>query len=333
MKNQEDLNNSNDKEIFRKRKNSNNNGSQDFEDLQAARKRHNDIDQEDENGFNLTLSLSFGCSSKSKKPSLKSQLSLSLPPSPQPLPPPQEIPLSLQLESQETQITTPTPLQLSASHSLFKDINMPLPEPSFYTAPPTPTPPVLHRQEPSIACPSRAPRARRNPTQVPREGKSQNVPVLFPWATNQRATVHSLDYLLSKQIETITGAVQCKRCEKQYEIGFDLREKFLEVGTYIAENKDSMRDRAPSSWMNPILPSCQHCQQENSVKPVISEKKKAINWLFLLLGQMLGCCTLEQLKYFCKHTKNHRTGAKDRVLYLTYLGLCKQLDPNGPFDR
>ncbi|KAL1809528.1 hypothetical protein ACET3Z_026518 [Daucus carota] len=29
--------------------------------------------------------------------------------------------------------------------------------------------------------------------------------------------------------------------------------------------------------------------------------------------QMLGCCTVEQLKYFCKHTKNHRTGAKDRV--------------------
>jgi hypothetical protein len=48
---------------------------------------------------------------------------------------------------------------------------------------------------------------------------------------------------------------------------------------------------------------------------------------------MLGCCTLDQLKYFCKHTKNHRTGAKDRVLFLAYLGLCKQLDPNGPFDR
>ncbi|WOH09609.1 hypothetical protein DCAR_0729067 [Daucus carota subsp. sativus] len=49
--------------------------------------------------------------------------------------------------------------------------------------------------------------------------------------------------------------------------------------------------------------------------------------------QMLGCCTVEQLKYFCKHTKNHRTGAKDRVLYLTYLAICKQLDPKGPFHR
>jgi hypothetical protein len=94
-----------------------------------------------------------------------------------------------------------------------------------------------------------------------------------------------------------------------------------------------MHDRAPSDWMNPVLPRCQFCDQENSVKPVIANKKQKINWLFLLLGQMLGCCTLDQLKYFCKHTKNHRTGAKDRVLYLAYLGMCKQLDPNGPFDR
>ncbi|KAL4352204.1 hypothetical protein GQ457_06G007910 [Hibiscus cannabinus] len=51
----------------------------------------------------------------------------------------------------------------------------------------------------------------------------------------------------------------------------------------------------------------------------------------VLLGKMLGCCKLSELKYFCKHTKNHKTGAKDRVLYLTYMGLCKQLDPTGPF--
>lgn len=43
--------------------------------------------------------------------------------------------------------------------------------------------------------------------------------------------------------------------------------------------------------------------QGNSVKP--SHRKKFINWLFLLLGQMLGYCTLQQLKYLFKHTKNH----------------------------
>ncbi|KAL2460165.1 Uncharacterized protein Adt_43585 [Abeliophyllum distichum] len=179
----------------------------------------------------------------------------------------------------------------------------------------------------------RLPRPRRNSLQSPREGKSATVPAPFPWATNYRATVHSLNYLLSKQIFSIIGEVQCKRCEKKFEIEFDLRQKFMEVGTFIAHKKAGMHDRAPLVWINPILPTCIYCNQENSAKPIISEKKKFINWLFLLLGQMLGCCTLDQLKYFCKHTKNHRTGAKDRVLYLAYLGLCKQLDPNGPFDR
>ncbi|KAG2685923.1 hypothetical protein I3760_10G149300 [Carya illinoinensis] len=190
----------------------------------------------------------------------------------------------------------------------------------------------------SIMCgpeggPSRPIRARRKQSRVLREGKSDTVNAPFPWATTRRATFYSLECLLSKQIDTVTGSVQCKRCERQYEIGYNLEKKFDEVGHYIAENKSSMHDRAPSNWMNPVLPKCKFCGQENSAKPIISQKKKAINWLFLLLGQMLGCYTLEQLKYFCKHTKNHRTGAKDRVLYLTYLGLCKQLDPSEPFDR
>ncbi|AES63519.1 hydroxyproline-rich glycoprotein family protein [Medicago truncatula] len=49
--------------------------------------------------------------------------------------------------------------------------------------------------------------------------------------------------------------------------------------------------------MHPILPKCVHCNQKNSVKPVIAKKKKSINWLFMLMGQMLGCCTLKQLRY------------------------------------
>ncbi|TYI37483.1 hypothetical protein ES332_A03G214500v1 [Gossypium tomentosum] len=177
-------------------------------------------------------------------------------------------------------------------------------------------------------------RVRRNPTQNLREGKSETVEPPFPWATNYRATVYNINYLLSeKNISKITGFVQCKKCEKQYSMDFDLKEKFSEIGSFIAENKNSMHDRALLSWLNPVLPKCKYCNQENSAKPVIADKKKDINWLFLFLGQLLGCCTLEQLKYFCKHTKNHRTGAKDRVLYLTYLGLCKQLDPSGPFSR
>ncbi|XP_009586652.1 uncharacterized protein [Nicotiana tomentosiformis] len=207
--------------------------------------------------------------------------------------------------------------------------SLPLPSGSFYLPPVT----VLASSTPTVAAPLQPMRKRRNPSKAAKDGKSDTIQPPFPWATNRRATIHTLDYLLSKQLFTISGDVQCKRCERKYQMEFDLREKFVEIGTYIAENKAAMHDRAPDIWMNPLLPTCQFCKQENSVKPIISEEKSSINWLFLLLGKMLGCCTLDDLKYFCEHTKNHRTGAKDRVLYLTYLTLCKQLDPNGPFDR
>ncbi|WCJ41631.1 hydroxyproline-rich glycoprotein family protein [Euphorbia peplus] len=196
---------------------------------------------------------------------------------------------------------------------------------------PNPSPPPLDSQ-PTRRRDYTNRRPRSNGRKVtPRTDKTLTPP--FPWATNKRVTVHSLEELTARKIDKITGLVQCKRCEKQYEMWFNLREKFMEVGSYIANNKEAMHDRAPGVWKSPVLPTCKFCEQENSVKPVISAKKKSINWLFLLLGQMLGCCTIEQLKYFCKHTENHRTGAKDRVLYLTYLGLCKQLQPHGPFDR
>ncbi|CAN1308073.1 hypothetical protein LINPERPRIM_LOCUS27229 [Linum perenne] len=114
-------------------------------------------------------------------------------------------------------------------------------------------------------------------------------------------------------------------------MSFELMSKFKEVAGYIRENKYTMNDRAPKVWSDPTLGDCSLCAQRECVKPVI-KKRRDINWLFLLLGQWIGCCKLWDLKYFCKHTSNHRTGAKDRVLYLTYLAVCKQLDPSGPFD-
>ncbi|KAK7245236.1 hypothetical protein RIF29_40071 [Crotalaria pallida] len=177
--------------------------------------------------------------------------------------------------------------------------------------------------------PARAVLARRQPVLAMKEGKSETITPPYRWATSTRATVHSLDYLLSHNITSITGTVQCNGgCKEQYEIEFDLKEKFEEVAGFIEENWYNMHDRAPKAWINPVLPTCNRCGQENSLKPVMSTKKKAINWLFLLLGQMIGCCKLQYLKYFCKHTKNHRTGAKDRLVYLTYLGLYKQLKPD-----
>lgn len=310
---QEDFN----QEITRKRKSSkrinDNNNNQNIA-LDHYDQEDNDL---------LALSLSVRPASRPRRAIPDEETSLS--------------PLPLQLSqpcSMQTRLVSQSPpqlpLQISPSHSHSLYIPPFMPDPSVV--------PVYRQEIPSpapaaAAPPSRPLRPRRNPTQAPGQGKGDTVPALYPWATTHRATVHNLNYLLSKQITTITGEMQCKKCEKQYEMGYDLRDKFYEVGRFIAENKSSMHDRAPSVWMNPVLPTCKFCDQENSAKPVIPDKKKQINWLFLLLGQLLGCCTLDQLKYFCKHTKNHRTGAKDRVLYLTYLGLCKQLDPNGPFGR
>lgn len=208
------------------------------------------------------------------------------------------------------------------------------PPPQNLLSPPPPSPshssynlPTSHQNSLNgTHRPPRPPRARGPPTQILKSGKSGTVPAPYPWATTRRAMVHTLDYLLSNGINTITGEVQCKRCEKQFQVEYDLKEKFTEVALFISNNKADMHHRAPPSWMNPTLPACIFCEQPNCAKPIIN-KKRAINWLFLLLGKMLGCCKLSELKYFCKHTRNHRTGAKDRVLYLTYIDLCKQLDP------
>ncbi|CAN0909923.1 hypothetical protein LINGRAHAP2_LOCUS26029 [Linum grandiflorum] len=138
-------------------------------------------------------------------------------------------------------------------------------------------------------------------------------------------------------IKEISGEVECKGCNHRQEMSFDLKERFEEIRSYIASNKAGMHDRAPHRWMNPRMARCGMCGEDGKAKPVIgggeSNKMEEINWLFLLLGEWLGFCTLEQLKYFCMHCGVHRTGAKNRVVYLAYLEVCKQLDPDGPFDH
>ncbi|KAM0051178.1 hypothetical protein Hdeb2414_s0007g00233511 [Helianthus debilis subsp. tardiflorus] len=194
---------------------------------------------------------------------------------------------------------------------------------SLYSTPPQQPP------QPQLPLPPpHAPRRnRRKPSHAPREGKSPIIPPPFPWATDHRAQVHNLNYLTENLITTISGDVECKRCEKRYQIEYNLEQKYQQVSSYVAMHMHEFHDRAPKKWMSPTLPTCKFCHQENCVKPVM-KKKKSINWLFLFLGELVGCCTLAQLKYFCKHTGNHRTGAKDRVLFLTYLELCKQVSPD-----
>ncbi|XP_014499405.1 uncharacterized protein LOC106760490 [Vigna radiata var. radiata] len=157
--------------------------------------------------------------------------------------------------------------------------------------------------------------------------KSETVPALFPWAKNQRATVHSKEYLLENNINTIKGKVHCKRCEHEFELSLNLEEKLNDLCEIISKGKHKWHNRAPRVWMSPVFPKCPLCERESSSRPIIAKNKKEINWLFLLLGQMLGCCTLNHLKYFCKHNEIHRTGAKDRLLYDTYKTLINQLLP------
>jgi hypothetical protein len=129
------------------------------------------------------------------------------------------------------------------------------------------------------------------------------------------------------KLKTISGTLHCKSCKFQQEVQVDLVENFKKLTDFIEENIEEMCDRAPNVWMNPVMPKCESCGKENSMHP-LNAKKRNINWLFLLLSQKIGCCTLAELKYFCKHNDTHRTGAKDRLLYSTYFGLCKQFQPN-----
>ncbi|KOM42257.1 hypothetical protein LR48_Vigan04g245500 [Vigna angularis] len=160
------------------------------------------------------------------------------------------------------------------------------------------------------------------------KGTSKAITAPFPWAKNQRATVHSQQYLLEKNVDTIIGKVYCKSCQHEFELGLNLEEKLDGLCEFFRKEKNKWHKRAPRVWMSPVCPKCPLCERESSTRPVIAENKKEINWLFLLLSQMLGYCTLEHLKYFCKHNEVHRTGAKDRLLYDTYKTLVNQLLPD-----
>ncbi|KAL5562628.1 hypothetical protein UlMin_032375 [Ulmus minor] len=191
------------------------------------------------------------------------------------------------------------------------------------------TPPAKDRR---LAQSNQVKAPRRSRKKILKTGKTPTIPQPFQWAAEARAKVETLETLVSKGITTISDQVRCRRCHRQYQMSYDLPTEFKKLWNFVARDKTAMSHRAPDVWMDPDYPKCEVCGHENSLKPIIAKKRREINWLFLLLGQFIGCCTLKQLKYFCKHNYSHRTGAKNRVVYLTYLNLCKQLDPTGPFD-
>ncbi|MCL7031997.1 hypothetical protein MKW94_001265 [Papaver nudicaule] len=215
---------------------------------------------------------------------------------------------------------------------------------TLYTQPSAPLPHHHHQQQRHdhqqqqqvnditntiLRIPVARPRVMKKKKQVLDKNKDLIIPP-YEWATDKRAKIHTLGYLLSRNMRRISGDVQCKKCSNVFNIEFDLETKFIEISQYLTLNKELLADRAPEHWMNSRLQSCGSCSQANCLKPLINQKKKQINWLFLFLGQMLGCCSLAQLKYYCKYTANHRTGAKDRLVFLAYLGMCQQLQPANP---
>lgn len=178
-------------------------------------------------------------------------------------------------------------------------------------------------------------RSRRRQTPVDHRNarrKEEVIPPPYVWATDRRAVVHPLDRITQSGVISIQEEVICKRCDRTQKVDINLQASFLQLENYFMSNRDVMHDRAPKSWMVPRLLDCTLCHQTDCVKPVINPRKRDINWLFLMLTGTLGLCTLDQLKYFCKHTHKHRTGAKDRVLYLTYVGLLNQLNPGGHYQ-
>ncbi|KAJ1263922.1 hypothetical protein BS78_09G223500 [Paspalum vaginatum] len=196
-----------------------------------------------------------------------------------------------------------------------------------------PPPPPAKRSRSKAASAKRCRAAGRPTTET--GGVGLLVPPPYPWSTDRACVHRSLAELSRLGIDAVSGELQCRRCDRLQVVALDVQAKFRDLCGYISRNIQGMNDRAPKRWQEPALPDCDRCGQKNSMRPLISadkESKDRINWVFLLLTEMLGLCTLEQLKYFCAHTRQHRTGAKDRVLYSTYMELCNQLLPGGIFD-
>ncbi|XP_028758651.1 uncharacterized protein LOC114741593 [Neltuma alba] len=139
----------------------------------------------------------------------------------------------------------------------------------------------------------------------------------YPWASNMRAKVLSLEELISKNIIVISGDVHCMECKKQFQIEYDFPSKFYDVVSFLVNGNDNMHD---------VIKDCKLCGRRKCVQPVISGKKRETNWLFLFLGQMIGYCNLAHLKYFCKHNNLPTSEAKDPLVKLAYTALHCQLD-------
>ncbi|XP_016738004.2 uncharacterized protein [Gossypium hirsutum] len=117
---------------------------------------------------------------------------------------------------------------------------------------PPPDPSSNPNPNPAVAAPT-GPRARANPFQKLKGGKSETITAPYPWATARRARVHDLNYLQSNNIRTINGQVECKVCQTVYTIEYDIEEKLKGIKDFVLGNRWRMNDRAPSVGCIPGL--------------------------------------------------------------------------------
>ncbi|KMZ64581.1 hypothetical protein ZOSMA_35G00360 [Zostera marina] len=162
----------------------------------------------------------------------------------------------------------------------------------------------------------------------PQSVKLVAIPPPFPWSSENRATLLTMEELARRGFNTIEGEVQCKRCNVRAVASLQLKERFEVVIHNLLDILKIGNTSAPSKWVNPQFPSCPSCKNVNCMAPIISEKKRNINWLFLYLGETIGMCNLDQLYYFYKHNMFRITGSKIHLLLYTYIGISKQLFPS-----
>ncbi|OAY70531.1 hypothetical protein ACMD2_23784 [Ananas comosus] len=169
-------------------------------------------------------------------------------------------------------------------------------------------------------------RRRRRPL---RPSTSDRIPPPFPWAGDHRATVRPLAELVASGITQIKGELCCRSCDAHEVVTYDLLSKFEEdVKPLYRRVQEYESDRASDSLLNPKYRDCPSCGLQRGMRPVVAQRKRDINWLFMLLDGTLGCLNMKILAYFCRRNGCHSTGARDRKLYYAFTGLCVQLMRN-----
>ncbi|XP_021849478.1 uncharacterized protein [Spinacia oleracea] len=169
---------------------------------------------------------------------------------------------------------------------------------------------------------------------------------LYPHAKPEPAKIHSLNYLLQNHILIVSKDFKCgnSECNQMYKVTYDIQTKFQELVEFIRTEKDKSLNGgvAPEKWLTPTttLPECSNCRRKCDVDSLLGSDDRVsesayhkIDWLFLLLGRLLGVCEWNQLNYFCINNNidrsvNGMVASTSQLLYRVYFDLCRQLQPH-----